>query len=80
METTGHTALAKLLHALQRATTSEAAKERGEGEEVELGAITPAIAETAWPEFKNAVAAAMTELREEELEGVRNWREGRHTE
>jgi hypothetical protein len=37
-----------------------------------------AAAADAWPQFRTAVAQAFTELKEEELEGVARWREGRH--
>lgn len=37
-----------------------------------------AEAERLWPAFRAAVAAAMNELREEEVRGIQRWRAERH--
>ena len=68
METTGKDALVELLEELRRAASDKNP----------AAATAAATAERIWPAFKAAVAGALDEMKEEELEGVRNWREGRH--
>ncbi len=33
------------------------------------------VAQALWPDFKGAVAGALEEIKEEEAEGIRRWRE-----
>lgn len=65
MQGTGVEALATVLTGLRRAD--------------ERGAPAEQVAAELWPVFRVAVAHALTEMREDELEGLARWREGRHT-
>lgn len=64
--TTGQEALAKVI---RRIRANEGSIQGADG---------AAIA--AWPEFKRAVAAALSELDVEELKGLTRWQDARHAD